>query len=128
MSFKTILKIVGVLVLLGGIYAVYLFNKPHRDILGEKAELEISAADLIDKYIADENSANASYVDKVILVSGTISSIDSATVLFASGVSFSGDFKESTAQAGDAVNIKGRILAYDELLEELSLDNGVIVD
>jgi len=58
--------------LVAGIYGYFQYNKEHRDIAAEEASISIGAVDLFEQYSNDEVSANAKYLDKVIVVSGTI--------------------------------------------------------
>jgi len=124
MNIKKILKVAAVLAVIGGAVVVYQWNKPHRDMVGEKASLEISASELVTEYSQDEEKANAAYIDKVIAVKGVVAEADAEHIKLNAGVSVSGDFSSSTAKNGDEVTVKGRITGYDELFEEVSLDNG----
>lgn len=124
MNLKKILKVAAVLAVIGGAVLAYQWNKPHRDMVGEKASLEISASQLVTEYLADEEKANASYLDKVIAVKGVISEASSEKIILKSGIFISGDFSKSEVKVGQEVTVKGRITAYDEILEEVSLDNG----
>lgn len=126
MKLKSLLKIAGILAVLGASYAIYMFNKPHRDITGESASLEITAQVLVEDYAADETAANTKFIDKVIAVSGTVLEVDGEHVKLEPGVTFSGDFSEAKLQVGNSTTVKGRIVGYDELFEEVSLDNGII--
>tara|TARA_R110002072_G_scaffold261823_4_gene420587 strand:+ start:519 stop:908 length:390 start_codon:yes stop_codon:yes gene_type:complete len=126
MNLKKILKIGGVLAVLAGIYVLYLLNKPHRDMVSEDASLEISADQLVTEYSQDEDKANASYIDKVIAVKGMVSESDAEHIKLKSGVSISGDFSSTKLEVGQEVRVKGRITGYDELFEEVSLDNGIV--
>jgi len=56
--------------------ALYMYNKPHKDIAGSEADVKIEAVMLFDNYTQDEVTANAKYLDKVISVSGTVGSIN----------------------------------------------------
>ncbi len=126
MNFKKILKIGAVLAVIGGGIVLYQFNKPHRDMVGEDASLEISASQLATEYSQDEGAANASYIDKVIAVKGKVSESDADHIKLEGGVYVSGDFSSIETAIGDEVTVKGRITGYDELFEEVSLDNGVL--
>jgi CRISPR/Cas system CSM-associated protein Csm4 (group 5 of RAMP superfamily) len=73
-----ILRSIGLVLLLGGLagglYAAYLWNKPHRDIKSEKAET-IDAPELFKKYTENELDANKLWLDKALQVKGTIKEI-----------------------------------------------------
>jgi hypothetical protein len=62
------------LILAAGI-AYYLYNKPHRDVASEQPAFELTADVLYDEYEADENTANAKYLDKIVEVSGTVAEV-----------------------------------------------------
>lgn len=126
MNLKKILKVAAVLAVIGAGVVLYLFNKPHRDMVGEDASLEITSSELVTQYSQDEEKANATYIDKVIAVKGIVSESNTEMIILKAGVSFSGDFSNSNVQVGQEVTVKGRITAYDELMEEVSLDNGVL--
>ena len=52
-----------------------IYNTPHLDIEKSKADLIITAQNLLDDYQKDENSANKKYVDNLIQIKGVISKI-----------------------------------------------------
>lgn len=72
---KILVAVIAVLVIGAGV-AMYMFNKPHKDIAGAEADVKIGAAALFDQYSANEADANTKYLDKVISVSGTVGSIN----------------------------------------------------
>lgn len=50
------------------------YNKPHRDVT-EEPFISANAIDLFKQYQQNEQKANAMFLDKVLLVSGTIADI-----------------------------------------------------
>jgi len=72
---KKILIAVAILILIGVGTGVYMWNKPHRKVENEKC-LVIKPADLYKEYSADENKANAKYLNKAIEVNGAITEVD----------------------------------------------------
>ena len=80
-------KIAGILLLVilaAGGYGLYLYTKKPPDTRKMKARADITAAKLVEEFKTDEAKAGAKYIDKVIIVSGVVSSIekqhDQATV------------------------------------------------
>lgn len=69
---KKILLIVLGFALVGAGVGYYLWNKPHRDLNHEKADVTFDAAALFNAFKTDEAAANAKYLDKVIAVSGKV--------------------------------------------------------
>ncbi len=64
-----------VLSLLGGWYYVFVYSKNHhRDAANEKGIL-VNAVDVAAEYQANEQSANAKYLDKALEVSGEVQEV-----------------------------------------------------
>lgn len=71
-----ILLILVIGLLAGGGIALYMFNKPHKNIEETKADVSLPAQELVQHFIDNEDEANILYLNKVIEVSGTLVSID----------------------------------------------------
>ncbi|WP_417591773.1 OB-fold protein [Owenweeksia hongkongensis] len=122
---KGILVIV-VLVLLGGVGAYfYVFNKPHRDPSSETASYQISAEEIVSDFRNNQEAANEKYVDKVVEVSGTAMEITDSYIIMDNVLNCTilAGHDVSGIQAGDEITIKGRVIAFDDLLEEVKMDN-----
>jgi hypothetical protein len=72
---RKILLTILVLGLIGAGVGIYLWNKPHAKVEDAKG-LAITAAQLAKEFGADENAANAKYLNKAIEVSGTVSEVE----------------------------------------------------
>ena len=57
---------------LAAIYGYYLYNKPVADTNDIDAAYSVSASELFKTYLADEPSANAKYLGKIIEVKGKV--------------------------------------------------------
>jgi len=118
---KNIIWFIIGIVIVGLSVGFYVYNKPVADIDDVSHDIEITASALFDKFEVDEAAANSMYLDKVILVSGSISSItgigtneasvtlETGSPLF--GVSCSIDSENISSindlKVGDHVKIKG---------------------
>ncbi len=106
------------------IVVFWVFRPASKTVKSKKADVEITAENLIQAYEADEAEANKLYNDKVILVTGTIAGItdDAAviTVTLKNPESISGvlcSFDKNTISkevftVGDEVKIKGICNGY----------------
>lgn len=115
--------------LLIGIY-LYVY-KSHRDITSEEGSYFTTASAIFTEFQSNETKANTKYLDKTIIVSGKISNVDFKTKsmvindkLFAVFV----DKIPETVKSNAEIKIKGRVIGYDSLLEELKLDQCSIVN
>lgn len=68
-------KIVGFLLLLivgGGIFVGFMFNKPHTNVATSSADITVAAKDLFADFENDEVIANGKYLDQIIQVTGPV--------------------------------------------------------
>lgn len=120
---KKIIVILGILLI--GLFLTYRYiYKSHRDISSEEADFTLTTATILNDYQTDEKKANAKYSDKTIIVKGKISEIDLATKSVVLDGKLYGMMAamDATLKVNDSVSLKGRFLGYDELLEEMKMD------
>lgn len=139
---KKILIVVGVIAVIGGSYAAYLWFQPHRDVQSAKVDVTTTVKALFDEYKKNAEAANKKYLSsdgesKIFAISGKISDISEnsseAKVITLkqdgadAGVSCTFTAKASQDEAtkklkvGDQITIKGAITSgpsYDADLEE----------
>lgn len=72
---KRVLGVLAVIILVAIVAGVIMWNKPHRKVEDVKG-IAVTAQQLSKEYSADEKAANAKYLNKAIVVTGTISEID----------------------------------------------------
>ena len=74
-SWKKIIAAALILALAGAGYGWYQYQKAPPDIRKEKGGIEITAVELLKAFQQDERAANAKYVDKVLIVAGTVTDV-----------------------------------------------------
>ncbi|ANE49843.1 OB-fold protein [Flavisolibacter tropicus] len=121
MSKKTIFLIVIIVCLIVAGWAYYLYQKPRAGVKGVDADYTIAAGSLYQAFVANEDSANKIYVDKVIQVEGKVQQVETtqegANVILASNVPDGGinctfSTKNELPKVGDQVVIKGRCTGF----------------
>lgn len=103
----------------------YIFHK-HRDIANEQAEFVMNSSDLANEFQINPSASEKKYLDKTIEVHGTITEQNDNNLtldervfcLFNSKI---GGVKSNT------INVKGRFIGYDDLLEQVKLDQCSII-
>ncbi|MBK6368916.1 MAG: hypothetical protein IPF64_03565 [Flavobacteriales bacterium] len=150
---RLVLLAVLAIAFIGGGYAYYLFNMPHRDVQRTATDARIDAATLVKEFLDDAAASNSKYFGaegegKVLEVTGTIEQVDKhlndrAVVVLRNGdmqAAIRCTFSESTnAEAlellvGTNVAIKGVIRAgasFDpdlELYEDIVLEQCAMVE
>ncbi len=72
---KIIVLLIFSIALLGSAYAwFFVWNKPQQNVKSATA-IPVQATTLFSEYSTNEKNANARYIDKIVEVSGTVSSI-----------------------------------------------------
>ncbi len=115
-----------------GIAIWYLFTQKFEDINNQKAVYSLNALDLIKEFQKSDSLANKKYAEKIIIVTGIVTEIESAdtTVNIKLGDTATGSYaifafqhqnlnETKNIKEGDKVSIKGSCSggAYSEILE-----------
>jgi hypothetical protein len=141
---------IGVLIVAG--IALYMFNKPARDVQATKTDFSFSASTIVNEYLKDAKAANAKYLDeegnsKVLEITGIVANIsedfnNQKVILLKNATDKAGvsatftketNAHTNTIKIGDEITIKGVIrsgAAYDpdlEMYENVILDKCDIV-
>ena len=129
---KNTLKYLSIIIVVMIMAAGYfIYNKPHRDILGEKAQYSLSLVEMNNEFLADEDAAYKKYFNQVVEISGTAVSIDEKAnerydvVLKSGGIIANGELIDIDIQPAEMIDqqvmLKGLFIGYDNLLEEIKL-------
>ncbi len=124
---KFIIAIVAIIVLV-----LLLFNymyKSHRDISTEKVSFSVSVSDIYKSFKVDEKSANKRYLDKTIEIYGKITNIDLTNKIITVDEKLLARFTKTipvNLKTQNSITLKGRLTGYDDLLEEIQMDQCTI--
>ncbi|WP_418263130.1 OB-fold protein [Flavobacterium faecale] len=126
---KKYIIIIGILILtmVGGYFYIY---KVHRNIENEKEVYNGQVENIFMAYQENEIDANLKYLDKTIVVTGFISSFDEVTKTVVIEHQLHAVFIDSLPDGlkiGEPIEIKGRLIGFDSLLEELKMDQSVVI-
>lgn len=122
--------IVSLLVLLLVVFVLYKYlYKSHRDIANEEVLFTTTASVILDEFKKDEVAANTKYLDKTIIIYGKVTDLDlkeqSVTI---DNILFGKlSDNESSLKINDSIQCKGRFIGYDELLEEIKMDQITLI-
>lgn len=111
------------------ITALCVYNymyKEHRDIASEKVDFTVKSQQL-NKAMSTSSSA-MKYVDKVIQINGTITSVEQNSILLDETIQVDFNQQEvSKLSLNSQVIVKGRCVGYDDLLEVVKIDQATII-
>ncbi|HSC54112.1 MAG TPA: hypothetical protein VLC98_10840 [Phnomibacter sp.] len=129
---KTVKRVLIIGVLLGvivGSWAIwYVFFKPHRNVGSEKAAYTLSSADL-SKAFATDTAAVTKYIDQAILIEGPITAIEGGHISFENiicNMDSTETPKLGSLQVGQSVKVQGRLTTYNDLMEEIMMDQCIL--
>ena len=120
---KTVIIISIVIILLAGLwlYKGYLY-KDVRNISSEVPSVSLTATDLMKQYSANQQKANTDFLNKTIEITGAVTQVADSVITLNATVVCSFDTKPATTVNSKTVTIKGRCIGYDELFNEIKLD------
>ena len=124
---KRIWIILLALVVLAFLAYKYVYQD-HRDIEKEHPDHFVTSISIISEFSSNSADAEKKYLNKTIEVHGTITEIGKSEVTLDDNV-FS-QFSEGIAtelKINDKIKIKGRCIGYDDLLEQIKLDQCIII-
>ncbi len=124
MKGKNVIWIIVVLAIaVVGYYIWSEYNRENADVSDSKADVTTSAASLIKEFADDSLTASKKYIDKTVLVSGEVKSVDTSGVI---SLGVAGDMSSvqctmdkrhtldySTVKEGTTVSIKGKCSGYE---------------
>ena len=122
-------KIVAILlvVLIIGLFSYnYVMTSGGRDLEKETSEFSVSATAIFGDFSANAEMATKKYLNKAVEITGKVTNITENVITLDGKVSCQLQVSEQV-NLDSQVKIKGRVTGYDDLLEELKLDQCLIV-
>lgn len=121
-----ILAILLVVLIIGFFSYNYVMTAGGRDLEKEKSEFNTSAVAIFGEFSANAEMATTKYLNKAVEISGNVTSVNGNVITLDEKVSCQLLVSEKVG-VNSQVKIKGRVTGYDDLLEELKLDQCLIV-
>jgi hypothetical protein len=121
-------SILIVLCVIVGIIGYRYVYQDHRDIATETSIYKLTASDLLDEFAINPMSSENKYLNKTIEVSGSISDKNPQNITIEDKVFCQFSSKIQKALNTEQIKIKGRFIGYDDLLEQVKLDQCMIIN
>jgi len=124
---KIFLIIIGTLILAGIIAGPkikdYMVNNlGKRDLQSEEAAFTLKTKDILAEFTANEAAANKKYLEKPVVISGVITSVNGKEVIIDEVVICGFTTADASLKPGQTVSIKGRVIGYDDLMGGVNMD------
>ena len=125
---KKIIIIAVSLIIIFFIAYNYLYQE-HRNIEKEEVTYVMSSQDCFNEFSLKPVVSAKLYLDKTVLIDGNISEINEYDITLDDAVLCQfGDKIIFKNKVNDRLKIKGRCIGYDDLLEQVRLDQCVLID
>lgn len=100
----------------------------HRDIESEAAEFVMSSDEIATKFSENVTLAEQTFLNKTIEVSGSVSELNDNDLTIEDKIfcQFLNQIKDNIS-IDSKIKIKGRVIGYDDLLEQVKLDQCAIL-
>lgn len=125
-SKKKLFVSILILAILGVVGYNYLYQD-HRNIESETAEFSMTSKEITQLFKKDAISAEQKFLNKTIEITGNITGKSTNEITIDDQVfcQFSEPINEN--QLRKNIKIKGRVIGYDDLLEQIKLDQCTII-
>ena len=123
-------KLLIFLAILFSFFVLYKYlYKDHRDIKKEQARYIVKSIDFSNEFSINSVVATTKYIDKTIQISGKITQIaDDYITINENIICYFNKTMIHRVLLNSEVIIKGRCIGFDELLEEIKLDECSIIN
>ena len=122
--------LIAVTVFLVLAFATYKYMyKSHRNISTETVSYSASVKEVYTAFQQNDSLANAKYIDKTIEIYGKITNLDLSNKIITVDEKLLARFTNSipnTLKLQNSIALKGRVVGFDDLLEEIQMDQCTI--
>ena len=120
--------VILIIVIIGVIGYNYVYQN-HRDVSSEVPEFELSVDAIHNEFINNPKSTETRYLNKTIVLSGMVteSSNDDFSLNSKAFCQLSESLKTPLSE-NSSITVKGRLIGYDELLEQVKLDQCTLIE
>ncbi|RNC86986.1 MAG: hypothetical protein ED556_06065 [Winogradskyella sp.] len=123
---KKIILLVFALLLIGAYFGYNYLYQDHRDIQAEVADYSVKASDFITEFTSDSETAQTKYLNKTIVIEGEITTQTNNSITLNNSI-FCSLLETNPVSESQNIKVKGRCIGYDDLLEEIKLDQCSII-
>jgi tRNA_anti-like len=128
MSKKKIFLLVFCLVVVGSFLGYnYVMKAGARNLEKEESEFAVSGVQIFEDFSTNSESASKKYLNKAVEITGIVTTINQNVITLDGKVSCQLQVK-SNVKLNTNVKVKGRVTGFDDLVEEVKLDQCLIVD
>jgi hypothetical protein len=102
----------------------------HRNISSESADFIVNSISLSEEFKINTQNAETKYLNKTLIVKGEISEINASDLTLNDLIflNLNSTIETNSLKLNKTISIKGRCLGYDDLLEQVKLDQCTLIN
>lgn len=127
-SIKKIGFIIVSLLIAIACFTYYINNAGKRDLLKEETKYTVTARQLMKEFSKNEESATRKYLNQAVELNGTITNASKGELILDAHTICTLQDVEKLLEKGKRINVKGRVVGFDNLLGEIKIDNCFIIN
>ncbi|WP_268847360.1 OB-fold protein [Flavobacterium aestivum] len=124
---KIILLILVIVGLTGLIAYNYVMHGGARNLEKEETNFTVTSVSIASEFTTNTEAANKKYLEKAVEIKGKVTASNEKEVILDEVIICSFSNLDSSIKNGQIVNIKGRIVGYDDLMGELKMDQCFVI-
>jgi len=105
----------------------YVMHGGARDLSSEEASFTLSSKDITDEFTQNIDESNKKYLEKAVAISGTITEMNGAQIIVDNSIICNLKTLDNTIKKSQKITVKGRVVGYDDLMQELKLDQCLVI-
>lgn len=109
-----------------GIVLLSYVHKEHRTIRTEKVDTNTTTIAFYAAFIKGEEAFNSIHLDKAVVLKGLITAIASNRIVLDQKISVTLVNSPTMLKINKKITIKGRYVGFDDLLEQLKIDQATV--
>lgn len=123
MKKSRIIALIGLLALVIGVLGYnYVMHGGARDLSEETADYTITSKEIAEEFTTNIASANKKYLEKAVAIEGIVTNKIENEIILDNGVVCILKDKNNAIKVNQTITLKGRVVGYDDLMEEIKLD------
>lgn len=126
MKTKYFIILALVFIIAVGIVLFSYVHKEHRTIRTEKADISTTAIAFYSTFIRNQEVFNTIHLDKAVELKGRITAVESNSIVLDQKISVTFESNPIVLKINKKITLKGRYVGFDNLLEQLKIDQAVI--
>lgn len=106
----------------------YVMHGGARDLSTEETAFTVTATAITTEFSTNLESSNKKYLEKPIAISGKVTAVTGTEITLDNTVICSLKKQEESIKNNQSISLKGRVVGYDDLMEEVKIDQCFIIN